>query len=146
MDDKESSVRASVRRGAFLYALALVVDVLVLYMIVTTGDSPGAFVTFFVVGAVGLLLAYQFVQHARDVAAPLVETEGVIQRKWQRAELIIAWQSYYVSVDRTVFRVQPDDYLNLSEGVLVKVRHLPHTLNIVSIHEAPREARREERS
>lgn len=145
MDDREASVRASVRRGAILYALLFVADALVFYLILVNRQSPGAFFSLFLVGAVGLLLGYQFVQYARDVGAPLAESEGIVTRKWQRAELLIAWQSYYVTIERTVFRVRPEDYLELTEGRLVKVVHLPHTLNIVSIHQAPGNSRPIER-
>ncbi len=68
------------------------------------GASGGAYVTITIVGLVGLLLAYHVYQHVRDLGAPLAESEGLVTRKWTRADLIIAMQSYYVTVGRTVFR------------------------------------------
>ena len=63
------------------------------------------------------------------------ESEGLVVRKWKRADLIIAWDSYYLTVDRTVFRVKPEDWIQVREDAYVKVVHFPNTLNVVSIHE-----------
>jgi hypothetical protein len=51
--------------------------------------------------ASGLLLCY-VVQHVRTWAEA-VESEGLVTRKWTRADLIIAMQSYYITVERTIF-------------------------------------------
>jgi hypothetical protein len=81
------------------------------------------------------MLLYQVVQHARDLRAPLAESEGMVTRKWKNADLIIAWDSYYIRVDRYVFRIKPEQYIEVRENSYVKVVHFPHTLNVVSIHE-----------
>src|SRR5438105_4332953 len=97
-----------------IYLALFVTDSLVVNYIDVNGDSGGAYVTLSIVGLVGLLLAYQTLQHIRDLNAPLAESEGVIIRKWTRADLIIAMQSYYITVDRVVFRIKPEDYLHLA--------------------------------
>ena len=135
MEEPESAARASLVRGLVIYAALLAVDVLALYYIASRGSGGASYVTFSVVGVVGLLLAYQVVQHLRDLDAPLAETDGIVMRKWARADLIIAWNSYYVAVGRTVFRIGPLQYAELREDTLVKVVHFPNTLNVVSIHE-----------
>jgi hypothetical protein len=56
----------------------------------------------------------------------------------ERADFIIAWDSFYVLVNRNVFRLQPEDYGALDEDMYVKVVHFPNTLNVVSIHEIRR--------
>lgn len=123
-----------------IYLALLATDLLVVYYIAANGDSGGAYVTLSIVGVVGLMLAYQTVQHIRDLSAPLAESEGAIIRKWAHADLIIAMQGYYITVDRVVFRVKPEDYLHLTEAMYVKVVHFPNTLTVVSVHEAPRSA------
>jgi hypothetical protein len=55
--------------------------------------------------------------------------------------LIILWQSYYVAVGRGIFRVAPEDYILIDEGMFVKVVHFPHTLQVVSIHVTKDESR-----
>ncbi len=133
--DPEAAARKSLVRGLAVYAALLGLDVLALYYIASRGSGGASYVTFSVVGVVGLLLAYQVVQHYRDLHAPLAETDGVVVRKWTRADLIIAWNSYYMSVDRTVFRIGPLQYVELSVDKFVTVVHFPNTLNVVSIHE-----------
>ena len=120
------------------YAALLIADVAVIAWVAGSGVQGAGFVTISIVGVVGLLLAYQVVQHWRDMRSPLAESEGVIQRKWSRADLIIAWDSYYITVDRAVFRVPKIDWIDLREGAYVKVVHFPHTLSVVSVHEVMR--------
>jgi hypothetical protein len=122
------------------YTAFLALDVSALAYIVASGPEGAGYVSLFVVGAVGLLLAFQVWMHARDIGSPLAESEGVVQRKWSRADLIIAWHSYYVTVGRRVFRLAPEDHVLLDEGMYVKVVHCPRTLHVVSIHEVRRDA------
>jgi len=136
--DPESAARASLRRSLVFYVALLLTDALVVYYIASSGTTGGAYVTLSVVGLVGLLLAYQVLLHVRDLGAALAEAEGVILRKWSRADLIVAMQSYYITVGRTVYRVKPEDYIHLNEQMYVKVVHFPNTLTVVTVHEAPR--------
>jgi len=138
LEDPESAARASLFRSLLIYAALFAADIVVLYWVVAASKGPAAFVTLSIVGVVGLLLGYQVWQHFRDMRAPLAESTGVVLRKWSRADLIIAWHSYYLTVDRTVFRVQPEDFIKVDEAMYVKVVHFPHTLNVVSIHEVRR--------
>jgi hypothetical protein len=99
-----------------------------------------------------LLVAYQVIQHYRDLREPLAESEGVVTRVWSRADLIIAFHSYYVTVGRKVYRLRPEDYVPLEDRwrqleradppleLYVKVAHFRHTLNAVSVHEIRRPA------
>ena len=134
MQDPESSARAGLVRSIAIYAALLATDLLVVFYIARSDPQGAAFVTLSIVGVVGLLLAYQVVQHYRDLRSPLAESVGIVQRKWKRADLIIAWDSYYIIVDRMVFRVRPEDYIQVDEAMYVKVVHFPHTMNVVSVH------------
>ena len=138
MDDPVAAARASLRRSAAIYAALLAADIAVVVYILIVRTGGAAFVTLSFVAVVGLLLAYQVVQHVRDFGARLAETDGRVVRKWKRADLIIAWDSFYLTVERTVFRVRPEDWILLDEGAFVKVVHFPHTLTVVSVHIAPR--------
>jgi hypothetical protein len=138
VDDPAPGARASLRRSAAIYAALLAGDIAVVVYILIVRTGNAAFITLSFVAVVGLLLAYQVVQHVRDFGARLAETDGTVIRKWKRADLIIAWDSYYLTVDRTVFRVRPEDWIHIDEGQYVKVVHFPHTLTVVSVHSAPR--------
>lgn len=135
MADPESTARASLFRSLIIYAAMLALDLLAVWYIAANGESGGAYITISIVGLVGLLLAHQVWQHVRDLQSPLSESEGPIVRKWQRADLVIVWQSYYIQIDRTIFRVAPRDYVMVDEAMYVKVVHFPRTLNVVSVHE-----------
>jgi hypothetical protein len=135
VQDPEPAARAALRRSAIIYTLLLAADVIVLGYVVAGGASGGAYVTLTIVGLVGLLLAYHVYQHVRDLGSVLAESTGLVTRKWTRADLIIAMQSYYITVGRTVFRLRPEDHIRIDEGMYVKVVHFPNTLNVVSIHE-----------
>lgn len=134
MDDPEAAARAGLRRSLLIYTLLFATAAAVVVYIAQSGAEGAGYVTLSVVGVVALLLGYQVTQHWRDLRAPLTESTGVIQRKWTRADLIIAWNSYYIAVNRTVFRIGPLDYTEVAEAMYVKVVHFPHTNNVVSVH------------
>jgi len=139
VDDPAPGARASLYRTAAIYAALLAADIVVIVYILIVRTGGAAFVTLSFVVIVGLLLAYQVVQHVRDFGARLAESDGVVARKWKRADLVIAWDSFYLTVGRTVFRVRPEDWIHIDEGQYVKVVHFPHTLTVVSVHVAPRD-------
>jgi hypothetical protein len=130
-----------------IYGALLLPTLAVLSWIAASEPSGFAYFSMSIAGVVALLLGYQVFAHYRDTRAQLVESEGVVQRIWSRADLIIAWHSYYVTVDRKVFRLQPEDYVQIEDRfralsrldppieLYVKVVHFPMTLNVVSVHE-----------
>jgi xanthosine utilization system XapX-like protein len=134
LDEEFRSARASLIRTGLLYAALLVLDIAVIVLILFVRTSNFAFVTLAFVAIVGVLLAFQVVQHARDMRSRLAETEGVVVRKWRRADLVIAMQSHYLTVESGVFRVRPEAWIHVDEGDYVKIVHFPHTLTVVSIH------------
>jgi xanthosine utilization system XapX-like protein len=133
--DPESAARGALRRSTVIYLLLFLAAAVVVYYIATNRESNLAFVSLSIVGIVGLLLGYYVYQHLRDLMSSLTESEGVILRKWSRADIPFLLQGYYIAVNRTVFRVQAEDYLHLREEMYVKIVHFPHTLNVVSVHE-----------
>jgi hypothetical protein len=144
VEEPESAARASLFRSLVVYSVMLLGALAFMTWLATLG---GAYIAMAIFGAIGLLIAYQVVQHYRDLREPLAESEGTLTRVWSRADLIIAWHSYYITVGRTVYRIQPEDYVPLEDRwkrlerldppqeMYVKVVHFPHTLNAVSIHE-----------
>lgn len=134
MDDPEAAARAGLRRSLLIYTLLFATAAAVVVYIAQSDAQGAGYVTLSIVGVVALLLAYQVIQHLRDLRAPLAESVGVIQRKWSRADLVIAWNSYYIAVNRTVFRIGPLDYAEVEEDMYVKVVHFPNTNNVVSVH------------
>jgi hypothetical protein len=147
VQDPESAARSSLFRNMIIYGVLFLPTLAVVVWIATSNPTGFAYFSMSVAGVVALLLGYQTFAHYRDMRSPLVESEGVVQRIWSRADLIIAWHSYYVAVDRKVFRLLPEDYVQLEDRfrqlgrldppveLYVKVVHFPATLNVVSVHE-----------
>jgi hypothetical protein len=133
--DPEAVARSALLRGLLIYGSLLLTAAIVVGYVLSVGIEGAAWVTTSIVGFVGLLLLYQVVQHIRDLRSPLVETEGIVLRRWKRADLIIAWDSYYIQVERSLFRLRPEQYLDVRENAYVKIVHYPNTLNVVTVHE-----------
>jgi hypothetical protein len=134
--DAESAARASLARGTAIYGALFVATLAGMTWVVANAASGAAYVTLALAGAIALLLGYYVFQHLLDLRAPAVEHAGVIMKKWSRADLIIAWQSYYIMVDRKIFQIQPEQYLHLEEGQRARVVHFPHTLRVISAERA----------
>ena len=134
MRDPETVARSALRRGLFVYGAMLVGTALVLAYAFSQGISGIGYVTVSIVGLVTALLAHQVWQHALDLGSPPVESEGPILRKWQRADLVIVWQSYYIQVGRAIFKIEPLDFHLFETGMAVKLVHFPRTLSVVSVH------------
>ena len=131
--EREARGRGGLRRGVLLYLAMTAVAVTICVLVFIHRASNGAFITIVIVGGIGLLFAFQTLQHIRDLTHPLARTEGAIAKKWQKADLIIAWQSYYIALNRKMFRIDPHDYIMVDEGMRVTVEYFPHTLNVVAV-------------
>jgi hypothetical protein len=131
--DPVSAARASLLRGAAFYAALLAGLLVFIAFVAANAAGAGGWITVALAGAFALLVGWFDVQHLRDLRAAPVERHGIVTRVWSRADLIIAMQSHYVTVDRTVFRVRAEDALYLRELMPVRVVHFPHTLHVVSI-------------
>jgi hypothetical protein len=131
--ERESRGRGGLRRGVLLYLALTAIAVAICVLVFLNRASNAAFITIVIAGGIGLLFAYQTVQHIRDLTHPMARTEGAITKKFQRADLIIVWQSYYIALNRKLFRVDPHDYIMVDEGMRVVVDYFPHTLNVVAV-------------
>jgi hypothetical protein len=130
-----------------IYGVLFLPAVTVVLWIATSEPMGFAYFSMSVAGVLAVVLGYQAYAHYQDMRSPLAETEGIVLRVWSRADLIVAWHSYWVSVGRKVFRLQPEDYVQVEDrfrtlsrldppvDMYVKVVHFPLTLNVVSIHE-----------
>ena len=113
MQDPESAARASLRRSLLFYLAFLMLDLLAVYYIAASDPGGAGYVTLTIVAIVGVLLAMQVWMHVRDLGSPMAETDGTVHRKWTRADLIIVWNSYYINVERRVFRLRLPHFRNI---------------------------------
>jgi hypothetical protein len=84
------------------------------------------------VGLVGLLLGYQVVQSLRDLVSKPVETTGLVERRWSKADFFL-FRNSYVFVGRNVFRLTPEQYIECDLGDTVRIVHYPHTAAVEAI-------------
>ena len=130
------SARTTVLRNALLFTPFLAVAVVVLAFIardaLAEGVSVGDIVGLVLVGFVVVLLGYQVVQSVRDLFTRPVETTGLVERHWSRNDFFI-FQNSYIFLGRDVFRLTPEQSLDVELGDTVRVVHYPHTSTVESI-------------
>ena len=126
----------AVLRSALLFtpflAVTLVAFALILRETVDEGRSAGRVAALVLVGSVGLLLAYQVAQSVRDLFSSLVETTGLVERRWSRHDLFL-FRNSYIFVDRNVYRLSPERFIDVDLGDTIRIVHYPHTATVESI-------------
>ena len=130
------SAQGEVLRSTLLFAPFLAVTLAALAFLLedtaSEGVSGGRIVGLVLVGSVALLLGYQVIQSVRDLFSQLVETTGLVERRWSRNEFLL-FRNSYIFVDRTVFRLPHEQLLDIDRGDLVRIVHYPHTGAVESI-------------
>lgn len=124
--------RTALVRSVLLFAPFLAVVLVAFVALVMGGLSGGAIAGAVVVGLVALLLGYQVVQSLRDLLTQPVETEGQVERHWNRNEFFI-FRNTYIFVRGDVYRLSPEQELHVEIGDDVRVRHYPHTGTVDAI-------------
>jgi xanthosine utilization system XapX-like protein len=131
----QSSARAAVLRSALLFtpffALALLGFVFIARD-AQQGLSAGRVVGLALMGLVVLLLGYQVVQSVRDLFSGLVETAGLVERQWSRNEFFL-FRNTYIFVGKDVYRLSPEQGIQVERGNMVRIVHLPHTSTVETI-------------
>ena len=140
------SARGEVLRSTLLFAPFLAVTLVALAFLLqdTAGEgvSGGRIVGLALVGSVALLLGYQVIQSVRDLFSQLVETTGLVERRWSRNEFFL-FRNSYIFMDRNVFRLPPEQLLDIDRGDLVRIVHYPHTSAVESIELVKRGSERD---
>ena len=131
-----SRARAAVLRNALLFSPFLVVTLVafafILGEMVQEGASGGGIVVLVLIGGLGLLLVYQVLQSVRDLFSQLVETTGVVERRWNRNDFFL-FRNGYIFVGRDVYRLSPERFIDVELGDTVRVVHYPHTAAVESV-------------
>lgn len=139
------SARAMVVRSALLFTPFLGVTLAALAFILSDvadeGPSAGRVVGLVLVGSIGLLLTYQVVQAVRDLFSDVVETSGLVERRWSRSDFFL-FRNSYIFVGRDVFRLEPEQFIEVDLGDSVRVVHYPHTSTVESLEVVQRAGQR----
>ena len=106
---------------------------------VRSGAGAGRVVGLIIVGLVVLLLGYQVVQSVRDLFSDLVETVGLVERQWSRNEFLL-FRNTYIFVGKDVYRLSPEQGIQVERGNMVRIVHLPHTSTVETIEAVRQES------
>ena len=134
-EEAQRAARSSLVRVALvftpLFVLSLAGIGIVIFNLVREGPS-GLIITLLLLLLAAFLTGHQSVQSLRDLRSSPRLSTGLVDRKWSRADLFVL-RSYYIYVDRSVFKVTPLIYIELEEGDTVSVNHYPHTNTVISV-------------
>jgi hypothetical protein len=135
MGDGMGPGRASVWRTALFFTpLFLAGLALEGYLAASFASEPSgsAIPGLVIVGVITLLLGFESVQALRDLLATPRELEDVVTRTWTRTDAFV-FRNAYAMVARRVFRLTPEQALEVREGDVVRVRFFPHTNTLIEI-------------
>ncbi len=113
-------------------AVSTLLLVFIIEDVVSDGFDLGHAVGICLAGFATLLLGHQMVQSVRDLFSKSVETVGVVERQWSRNEFML-FRNGYIFVGRNVFRLKPEEYVEIKLGDTVRVVHYPHTSMVESV-------------
>ena len=135
LEEAYRAARSSLRRTVLvftpLFLLSLAGIGIIIFNLAREGAS-GLIITLVLLLLAAFLTGHQSIQSLRDLRSSPTVSSGLIDRKWSRADLFIL-RSYYIYVDRSVFKVTPLIYSELEEGDTVSVNHYPHTNTVIAV-------------
>lgn len=139
------SAWATVLRSALLFTPFLVVTLaawaFILRETADEGTSGGRIVGLVLVGSVALLLTYQVVQSVRDLFSQPKETTGRVERRWSRSDFFL-FRNSYIFVEKNVYRLPPEQFVEVDLGDTVRIVHYPHTGTVETVEVVERVAGR----
>jgi hypothetical protein len=131
------SPRGRIVRDAIIYTPLFLISLLALALMVA-GVWDRAPVAMVLLVVVGFLFGYQSIQSLRDLSSQPHETTGAVARRWTKRDAFVA-KSHYITVEKAIFRIPVESYLDVRQGDTVTVVAYPHTGTVVSVTRAPRE-------
>ena len=135
LEEAYRAARSSLRRTVLvftpLFLLSLAGIGIIIFNLAREGAS-GLIITLVLLLLAAFLTGHQSIQSLRDLRSSPTVSSGLVDRKWSRADLFIL-RSYYIYVDRSVFKVTPLIYSELEEGDTVSVNHYPHTNTVIAV-------------
>ena len=135
LEEAYRAARSSLRRTVLvftpLFLLSLAGIGIIIFNLAREGAS-GLIITLVLLLLAAFLTGHQSIQSLRDLRSLPTVSSGLVDRKWSRADLFIL-RSYYIYVDRSVFKVTPLIYSELEEGDSVSVNHYPHTNTVIAV-------------
>ncbi len=119
------SPRGRLIRDAIFYTPIFAVCAVVLLLMVA-GIVDRAIVGMVLLAIVTFLFGYQSIQTLRDLGTRPGLVEGAVTRRWTKRDGFVV-KTHYVAVNKAIFRIPVDAYLDLKTGDLVRIEAYPHT-------------------
>jgi hypothetical protein len=132
------SPRARLIRDAILYTPPFALFATMLALMIA-GIWDRAIVGMIIIALLTFLFGYQSIQTFRDLFSQPRDLVGPIRRLWTKRDGFVV-KNYYMSVEKAIFHIPADEYLQLREGDLVRVHAYPHTGTVIAIEKIAREA------
>ena len=95
------------------------------------GDSYGAVVPLIILLLVTGAALMQAISALRDLRAEPTFTRGEVTRLWTKGGLFWFFRSHYAMVNRQVFVMVPEVWVQLDEENIVELHHWPHTRTLI---------------
>jgi hypothetical protein len=119
------SPRGRLIRDAIIYTpIFLLCAVLLLLMM--AGVIDRAIVGMILLAIVTFLFGYQSIQTLRDLREQPRQFEGAVARRWTKRDGFVV-KSHYVAVNKAIFRIPVDAYMDVKVGDSVRIEAYPHT-------------------
>ena len=109
----------------------------VFFLIRALTDDAGAWVGFAILGLIALLILPLLVAALQDLRAAPIETEGLLGRKWSKADFFV-FRSHYFLIGKRVFRVNKAVWVTIPEPPgRIHLLHYPHTNTLIDWKSVP---------
>ena len=95
------------------------------------GGSYGAVVPLLILLLVTGAALIQLISALRDLQARPTFTRGQIRRLWTKGGLLWFFRSHYLMIDRQVFVIAPEVWVQLDDEDIVELHHWPHTRTLI---------------
>ena len=93
--------------------------------------SYGAIIPLAILLIITAASLFQLVTALLDLRAEPTFTRGVVTRLWTKGGLFWFFRSHYAMIDRQVFVMAPDVWVQITEDNIVEFHHWPHTRTLI---------------
>ena len=95
------------------------------------GGSYGAIIPLVILLLVTGAALIQLISALRDLQARPTFTRGEVRRLWTKGGMLWFFRSHYLMINRQVFVMPPEVWVQLDEENIVELHHWPHTRTLV---------------
>ncbi len=127
--------RMTLLRMVFMYSLLTAVggSISLVSLGAVLGGSYGALIPLTILLLVSGASLFQLITALLDLRAEPTFTRGEVTRLWTKGGLFWFFRSHYTMLNRQVFVMSPDVWVQLTEGNTIECHHWPHTRTLIRV-------------